>query len=286
MKQVDWSKVLIRCSCIGKIMANGKGTVLTDKQAAELERLEALPARTAKQEETITELRLKKTAKPELGETAISYLKEVYMFERYGKESVGGSERSKYTIKGRSVEDESIMLLSRLDQKQYEKNKERMTNEYLTGEMDILDRDDTGRIVKVLDIKSSWDGASLLSNIGSPLNPLYYWQMQGYLALTGCDLAEVCYVLTNMPQEIIEGEKKRIFYTMNPVTEEDPTYKKAISRMENNFTFDEIPILERVVRFPVQRDETAIQKIYERVQMCREWLEKFEKMHIGLNKIS
>jgi hypothetical protein len=89
-----------------------------------------------------------------------------------------------------------------------------------------------------------------------------------------------------MPQEIIEGEKKRIFYTMNPVTEEDPTYKKAISRMENNFTFDEIPILERVVRFPVQRDETAIQKIYERVQMCREWLEKFEKMHIGLNKIS
>jgi hypothetical protein len=46
----NWNNALIRCSCIGKIMANGRGTVLTEKQAAEMERLQSLPALTDKQQ--------------------------------------------------------------------------------------------------------------------------------------------------------------------------------------------------------------------------------------------
>lgn len=278
----NFNDVLIRCSCIGKIMANGKGSVLTEKQSAELERLQGLPSRTEKQEATLQEYIAKRDAPPELSETAKSYLKEVYMTYKYGKESLGGSERSKYTIKGRSVEDQSIMMLSRIDGLPYDKNQERFTNAYLTGEPDILVRDENGNITKVIDIKSSWDGASLLSNIGNPLNPLYYWQVNGYMALTGATEAEVCYCLVNMPQEIIEGEKKRIFYTMNPATEENVDYKKAIERLENAMTFDEIPIKERVVRFSMKRDEEIIQKIEKRVIQCREWLQDFEKLHLSL----
>ena len=278
----NFNDVLIRCSCIGKIMANGKGSVLTEKQAAELERLQGLPSRTEKQEVTLQEYIAKRDAPPELSETAKSYLKEVYMSYKYGKESLGGSERSKYTIKGRSVEDQSIMMLSRIDGLPYDKNQERFTNAYLTGEPDILVRDKSGNITKVIDIKSSWDGASLLSNIGNPLNPLYYWQVNGYMALTGATEAEVCYCLVNMPQEIIEGEKKRIFYTMNPATEENVEYKKAIERLENAMTFDEIPIRERIVRFSMKRDEEIIEKIEKRVIQCREWLQDFEKLHLSL----
>lgn len=278
----NWNDALIRCSCIGKIMANGRGSVLTEKQAAELERLQSLPARTEKQQATLKELIEKKHATPELSDTCKSYLKEVYMFHKYGKESLGGSERSRYTIKGRSVEDESIMLLSRIDGKEYKKNEQRYTNQYLTGEPDIIVADDDGKISEIIDIKSSWDGASLLSNIGSPLNPLYFYQVQGYMALTGAKSARVSYVLVNMPQEIIEGEKKRIFYTMNPPTEESIPYKKAISRLENNMTFDEIPIKERLVQFYVPRDEEMIEKIYKRIEECRNWLIEFEKIHENL----
>lgn len=278
----NWNDVLIRCSCIGKIMANGKGSVLTEKQAIELERLQGLPSRTEKQEITLQELILKRDAPPELSETAKSYLKEVYMYHKYGKESLAGSERSKYTIKGRSVEDQSIMMLSRIDGLPYEKNQKRYTNSFLTGEPDIVVEDKDGEIVKIIDIKSSWDGASLLANIGNPLNPLYYWQVNGYMALTGAKEAEVCYCLVNMPQEIIEGEKKRIFYTMNPVTEENVDYKNAIERLENAMTFDEIPIRERLVRFSVPRDEKIIEKIENRVAQCREWLQEFEKIHLQL----
>jgi len=284
MSKVDWSKVLFRCSCIGKIMTEGKGSVFTEKQQQELERLQGLPKRTDKQEATILELIAKRDAPPKLSDTCISYLKEVYVFNKYKKEPVGGAERSKYTLKGKAVEDESIMMLSRIDSQTYTKNSERLTNSYLTGEPDII-VSDNGVASKIIDIKSSYDFATLLSNYGSSLNPLYRDQVHGYMALTGATEAEVCYCLVNMPQEFIESEKKRIFYAINPVTEEDPFYKKSIERIEWNMTFDEIPINERVLRFGIQRDEEYIQKIYRRIEECRSWLQEFDEIYVNLNNL-
>ena len=275
--QVDWSKVLLRCSCIGKIMTDGKGSVFTEKQSQELERLQGLPKQTEKQLLTIAELIAKRDAPPKLSDTCISYLKEVYVYNKYGKEPIGGSERSLYTRKGKMVEEESIMMLSRIDSHTYSKNEIRFTNDYLTGEPDII-VSESGVPTKIIDIKSSYDFATLLSNFGSPLNPLYYAQVHGYMALTGAQEAEICYCIVSMPQEIIEGEKRRIFYAMNPATEEDPSYKKAIDRIEFNYTFDEIPITERLLRFPVNRDEEYIQKVYTRVEECRKWLAEFESV--------
>lgn len=279
----NWNEVLFRCSCLGKIMTEGKGSVLTEKQAQEIDRLQSLPSPTEKQQQTLSDLIAKRDAPAKLSDTAISYLKEVYVFNKYSKEPIGGAERSKYVLKGKAVEDESIMMLSRIDGAEYKKNDVRFKNEYLTGEPDIIISED-GNAVKILDIKSSYDFATLLSNYGSSLNPLYYAQMQGYMALTGATEAEVDYCLVNMPQEIIEGEKRRIFHAINPVTEEDPYYKKQIERVEWNMTFDEIPINERVLRFPVPRNEEYIQKVYARITECRKWLQQFDEMYSNLNK--
>ena len=278
MKQVNWDEALIRCSCIGKVMADGKGTVMTDKQAEKLLELQNKESRTPKQEEELITLIAKRDAPPTLGDSCTSYLKEVYVWEKYGKEPVGGAERSKYTMKGKLVEEESIMMLSRIDSLTYTKNDIRFKNEYLTGEPDIIVSKD-GSAVKIIDIKSSYDFATLLANIGSPLNSLYRYQVQGYMALTGATEAEVCYCLVNMPQEVINSEKKRLFYALNATTEESPEYKAQIQRLENNMTFDEIPIQERIVRFQVPRDNELIDKIYKRVLSCRQWLYDFDKFH-------
>jgi hypothetical protein len=207
----------------------------------------------------------------------------VYVYEKYGKEPVGGAERSKYTMKGKLVEDDSIMMLSRIDSQTYTKNDVRFRNEYLQGEPDIIVSED-GKAVKIIDIKSSYDFATLLANIGSPLNPLYKYQVQGYMALTGALEAEICYCLVNMPQEIVNAEKKKIFYALNATTEESPEFKAKVERLENSMTFDEVPIKERVVRFPVPRDEEMINKIYNRVLMSRKWLKEFDEFHANLNK--
>lgn len=280
---MNWDNILIRCSCLGKIMAPGKGTVITEKQLEELDRLSGLPKRTEKQELTYQTLLAKKDAPPELSDTAKSHLREIYWLHKYGKETIGGSERSKYTIKGNSVEGNSIKLLSRLDGKNYSKNEERFKNEYIIGTPDIIDGPVTSPN-KIIDVKSSWDGASLLSRIGVSLDTDYYWQLQGYMALMGAPEGEIAYCLVSMPDEIINSEKKRIFYLMNPPTEENTEYRAAINRLENNMIFDEIPETERVVRVPVTHDPKITESIYEKVRMCREWLAKFEEIHTGLNK--
>lgn len=282
MKQVNWDEVLFRCSCIGKIMAEGKGTVLTDKQAEKLTELQNKESRTPKQDEELMSLISKRDAPPSLGDSCTSYLKEMYVWHKYGKEPVGGAERSKYTMKGKLVEDDSIMMLSRIDSRTYKKNDLRFTNNCLTGEPDIIVTDN-GQSVAIIDIKSSYDFATLLSNIGSSLNTLYKYQVQGYMALTGAEVAQVCYCLVNMPQEIINSEKKRLFYALNAATEDSPEYVRQVSKLENNMTFDEIPIKERVVRFTVDYDEQLIQKVYKRIEQCREWLKEFDVMHANLN---
>lgn len=258
-------------------MTNAKGVGLTDKQAELLSSLQSKEKRTEKQDIDLADLISKRDAPQKLSDTCISYLKEVYVFMKYGKEPVGGSQRSKYTLKGKSVEDESIAMLSRIDDFPYTKNEERKVNDFLTGECDIVKDADN-----LKDIKSSWDFATLLSNIDSPLNADYFWQGQGYMSLWNAKHYEVCYCLVNMPQDMIEGEKKRIFYIMNPATEESPEYLKEIKKMENNMTFDEIPIRERIIRFSFDRDDSLIEKIKNRWQECIKWLENFEKIHLGL----
>jgi len=277
MPQVDWNKALIRCSCIGKIMTEGRGSGLTEKQYAELERLQSLPKITDKQSITLADLIARRDAPPKLSDTCTSYLKEVYVYYKYGKQSLGGAQRSQYTIKGRSVEDESIMMLSRYDGFPYTKNTIRFNNDFLTGEPDIIQDEEN-----LKDIKSAWDFATLLSVIDSPLNPDYFWQGQGYMALTGAKHYQVCYCLVSMPQEIIEKERRMIYFKMNPLTEESPDYLKAIEQLEFDMTFDEVPISERIIRFSFDRNDELIQKVYQRVKECRIWLEEFEKRHLGI----
>jgi hypothetical protein len=88
-----------------------------------------------------------------------------------------------------------------------------------------------------------------------------------------------------MPDEIINSEKKRIYYLMNPATEDNADYKKAIERLENNMTFGDIPETERIIKFKVPRDEQVIENMYQKVQQCRQWLAEFEEMHTKINVI-
>ncbi len=278
----NWNEVLIRSSCTGKILANGKGTVLTEKQQELLNQLQTKTSLTPAQETTLNDLIKKRDAPPTLGDTCISYLKEVYVWEKYGKEPVGGSARSKYTMKGLIVEDESIGMLDRLDGMDYKKNEEWFKNDYLSGTPDIIVRNEAGLPIKIIDIKSSYDFSTLLANDGSPLNPLYYAQMQSYMALTGATEAEVCYCLVNMPQEQIEAEKRRLYYALNAATEESPEYVREVEKMLNNFEFDEVPIQERILRFPVQRDNNFIFKLYNRVIECRKWLQDYDDKRMSI----
>lgn len=286
MAFTNWSKVLLRSSCAGKVMTEGRATTLTEKQAELLETLEKKEKITEAQTVTLASLRIKRDAPPTLSDTCVSYLREIYQREKYGKESIGGAQRSNYVRKGNLMEVESIMLLSRFYEFDFEKNTERKNDLFKTGECDIECREQK----KIIDVKSVWDMESLLSHVPNPEKPnqklfddAYEWQGQCYMDLWDAETHDVCYTLVNMPQEIIEGEKWKIRNVMQPVTDEAPDFLEAIERLENNCTFDEIPPHERIVKFTFQRDTEMIRKLHSRWEDCRIWLEKFEQLHMTLN---
>jgi hypothetical protein len=211
---------------------------------------------------------------------AKSYLKRLYGEIKYGKWSASKDIGSKYLTKGRLAEKDSLDLISFLDGEGYEKNEKRLENAFLSGVPDSFRGSSIHEAYYIPDVKSSWDFETFIDNVGKPLNPVYWWQLQGYLDLTGADEGEVSFCLVNTPDSIIEDEKYRLARRLDALTNESPEYKKAEAFLIKNMTFDDIPPIERRLKFGVKRDEEAIKKIHEAVPKCRDYLFELQELHL------
>lgn len=118
----------------------------------------------------------------------------------------------------------------------------------------------------------------------NPEKDIYYWQLQGYMALTGAKIGTIAYCLVNTPESIIEGEKYQLLRRMDVVTEDDPSYKRELKLLLANRYFDDIPMSERLLTFSIERNDSDIEKMYKRVEKCREFLYEFEEMHLKFSK--
>lgn len=203
-----------------------------------------------------------------LSATAKTSLLEVYVKEVYGREK---DIQTKPMKKGILAEDDSITTLSMYDGVLYQKNEKRYENEFITGTPDIVDG-------KVIDIKSSYDLWTFLANIDSKIDKGYWWQLQGYMWLTGLDKAELVYVLSNMPEEMILQEKYYLLKRMNVISEDSPEYIKAALELEKRLKFDDIPVNQRVIKFSFGKDESAWDFIESKVKAARVELERFHNL--------
>lgn len=271
---MDWSKTKIRCSAIGSIMTNPKG-VVTEKQLEKLAELEARAKEgslTDKMIETLNDLLEKRDKSGELSETAKKYLKTAYCIEKYHR--VPDIE-TKEMVKGTTAEDTAIQLYSFVEQKPYLKNKTLLKNDFITGTPDLLADD----LDEVIDIKCSWSLFTFANNIDAPMNAMYYAQLQGYMALAEVPVGVLAYCLVSAPPEMIEDEKRRLFYRLQCVTEDDPRYLAKVKVIERNMIFDDIPPEDRVLKFEIRRDDEFIDKVYKKVVKCRQYLQEFDTGH-------
>ncbi len=280
----DFSKTLLRCSSIGSIMANGQGSFRPsdDDKILELQLKGSLKPLTANQSKQLDALYEKKKGGELLSESCKKYLIRTYALERYNR--ISEEPVTKQMSKGILCEDNSIELFSFVENVYFEKNEKRVTNDFLSGTPDLYMGDDIYSSDLIVDIKSSWDISTFLKNIDGELNPSYYWQIQGYMAITGAKVGYIAYCLVNTPPEIINDEKRRLFYKMGVVTDENPEYKKEAAKIDRNMIFDDIPPEERVLRFTVERNQSDIDRIYEKVAKCRLFLAEFEKKHLFFTK--
>lgn len=287
MNQINWDNFKCRCSGISKIMANSRSNPqITDKQLERLKQLEAREVLTDKHELELAELRLKmgNRKKALLSDSCIEYLMELYAYETQGMRSIAREQNEILTMKkGKLAEEDSITLLSIIDGILYEKNDEVIENDFLRGEPDVYVGPEVMKATKITDIKSCWDYPSFLKKISSGDNNGYILQVQGYCDITGATEGEIAYCLVNMPEVMQNDFKKRLFYSGEYISDESPSFLKEWKEWQHSMIFDSIPHHKRVFKVNVDpfTDEQR-QKVYDRVKVCREWLNNFDETYQSL----
>ena len=192
-----------------------------------------------------------------LSQTAKSYIQELVLEHKYG---IKKEFSSRYTDKGLQCEDEAITLVNDvLGLGFIFKNEEHFQNDWITGTPDVNTND------ILLDVKCSYEASTFPFFETEIPTPAYFYQLQGYLWLTGKTEALLCYCLVNTPIEIVEDEVRREHWK-HKVIDEDLEIRDFVQKKHN---FDQIPDNRKVKVFKVERDETIIWAIQEKVEEAR-----------------
>jgi hypothetical protein len=200
-----------------------------------------------------------KTKGEVLSKTTKTYIQELAIEHKYG---IRKEFWSRYTDKGNEVEPKSIKLVENvLGLKGIFKNDERITNEWITGKPDV----NTKEIL--LDVKSSWDATTFPFFETECPNKDYYYQLQGYMWLSGKDEALLCYCLVNTPFQIVEDEVRREHWKQNLIDES----LDVRDFVQSKHNFDHIPKEKRVKVFKIFKNEDIINNIKERIDIARQY---------------
>lgn len=227
-----------------------------------------------------------------IAKTVQTHLIDIYASWKYGRRE---EIDSKFLTKGNDREKTSIKLLSDVTKKLYIKNKQRLNNEYFTGEWDL--HDSVKKITHTTDIKSCWSLHTFLRNKYDKLNKDYYYQGMTYMDLTGAEKHTIAFCLVNSTADAIDSEKRFLSYKKGMIDtngNESPEYVKKCQQIEINHIFDieafkreypyysfhndldlwkyDIPEKDRVHTVEIKRDNNIIDKMKLNVTNCREWI--------------
>lgn len=284
----DFSNFKCRCSAITQMLSEKQGEApLTENQIARIAELEGKEKITDKQKQELTALVFRRDKPKEivLSDTCIAYLMEHYAWVTKKKVSISKEMDIEQFQKGKICEPEGIAILSLVDGVEYVKNSERIHNEFLSGEPDIFLGEQIMSATKIIDTKISFDYPCFLKKLNTQILPSNEQQIKGYMDITGALEGEVADVLVDMPETIINDYRRRLFYKMNVVSDESPEYKIACAEMERSMYFGDIPPQLKVFKKKVQPfTDFEKQRVYDKVKICREWLNNFDEMYNKLNK--
>ena len=285
-------KILFRCSALGSIMTEPQGKsnlqkYLEKKQQHQelITKYEAIANKGTKTASNLAvkilkyELQAKDLEKIKddvlLSKTCMSNLVKVYIKDKYGREK---DIHSRYMIKGLEVEEDSLTLYSRFTKQYFTKNEETFKNEWIKGTPDIIvnpsKEAETDHLQTIIDIKSSWDIFTFFDTTISELKDGYYWQLQGYMALTGASKARLVYCLCDTPDSILNDEKRRLMWRMNVLSDNDPFFIDACEKLDKLHTYSDVDIEERVHVIEFDRNDEDIERLYKRIEDCRKYMNK------------
>lgn len=279
---INFHKIKLSCYALGRIVGLDSNEKLSKAEFVLLEKLLKKDILTEEEVEMIRILSSQKeVAEGTLSKTCKSYLREeVFIYHTYGRRIRPGGEALTESVtrimKGSLAEDSAIKILSELDGINYHKNKRKFKNKWVSGIPDINHKKRLGDR-KVIDIKASWDIYTFMNNLTKSLSKAYQYQTQGYISLTKADIGEVCFILVSAPEELIEKQVAKLKYKNVFASQEE--YEEAASLTRMSMRFDDIPMEKRILRFPVLPNIDEQKMLFDRVDLCREWLSEYQRNH-------
>lgn len=255
----------IRCSAIGEIMAGEIG--LTPIQDARLNELQERrngvgKPLTPNMDKELDGLIIKRD-NPELPKGAKTYCQKWIKKQAFGADEFW---KSKVIDKGLAVEETAIKLIGQVYGIDVFKNEEFFINDWCHGEPDMLTFD------TVRDNKSSWDLLTYPMFEEDIPKKEYWWQLQGYMWLTGLKKASLDYTLIDTPMPLVLLDLKKLYFQSGGCAE-DWTPERYES-MYPHYRFDNVPLEMRVKSFEFTFEEWVPEQIIYRVELCREYISK------------
>ena len=185
-----------------------------------------------------------------ISDTAKSAIRDIVKEDLYGFRSFTGNQ---YTAKGNLLEDLAIEMSGKMRFRNYQKHVGRVENELITGECDVLDLERK----LIIDTKCTWDIGTHPFFQDEAMEKVkkagYDVQMQAYMWLYDCEVAEVDFWLFPCPPELLKDWDD-------------------IDQLVH--LVEAIDIRERKTTVTIERDEAVIQKIKDKIPHCQNYYEQ------------
>ena len=307
-KQIDFSDYKFRSSQMHFLMVGNIG--LSDKEQIDLKILldrknEGIKPLTATMQLNLEKL-LDKEKSKELPKTMQTELRKIHRAETYNRNF---SFTNKYVQKGLKEEDEAITTYMNYrnangNRTFFMKNDTRLFNDWISGEPDLGENKPIDQWEEGWDIKCSWD----LSSFPFPEDKLinnYVYQNMAYMWLTGAKKWTTVSVLVNGSERLINNEKQKWYYALDAPDQSDKYFEEYIAKcreIERMMIFDydrfvklnpghlleiqkdewhgegfDIPLEDRIIEKTVERDESVIEEMKNRITIARNYLNSLNK---------
>ena len=185
-----------------------------------------------------------------ISDTAKSAIRDIVKEDLYGFRSFTGNQ---YTQKGNLLEDLAIEMSGKMRFRNYQKHVGRVENELITGECDVLDLERK----LIIDTKVTWDIGTHPFFADEAMEKVkkagYDVQMQAYMWLYDCEVANIDFWLFPCPPELLKDWDD-------------------IDQLVH--LVEKIDIRERKTTVVIERDESVIQKIKDKIPHCQEYYAK------------
>lgn len=252
------------------------GLTITPKQMEERDdfkkRLVTKKELTPNEAKKLSEIIEKDKADPELSKGAKTYIKSVWLENEKGfREDI----TSKHCKKGLQAEEDSITLISMIDDVMYSKNTKRVTKANLTGECDVIHHNKELDVVIIDDVKTSWNPRTFMSSV---LTTEYEWQGRAYMYLYDAEVFRLRYCLVDCPPEVYFTEKESALYRFKKENGiiDDALEENALAisdfekQFDKNFLYADsgrYNEVERVKTFMIDRDLEMEDTLIKAVQL-------------------